>query len=155
MHRQHFYHHTKRSVIFIFGAIINVVCGSFELIHYLRHMWINKTKQKTTKKNFISSHLKPFWYAFMCVACTCIWKLVMTCIDCDVTIKLHILWRQIYGKRPTLPNGWNTKFRRGGTRNLSPEGVTLRSTIPLLWSKLQESCKTMFTCKWNKSAYLL
>jgi hypothetical protein len=39
--------------------------------------------------------------------------------------------------------------------NLSPEGVTLHSTIPLLWSKLQESCKTMFTCKWNKSAYLL
>jgi hypothetical protein len=39
--------------------------------------------------------------------------------------------------------------------NLSPEGVTLRSTIPLLWSKLQESCKTKFAYRLNKSAYFL
>jgi hypothetical protein len=46
-----------------------------------------------------------------------VWKLVMAWIDCDVTIKRPILWRQMYGKRPTLPNGWNMKFWRGGTRS--------------------------------------
>jgi hypothetical protein len=47
---------------------------------------------------------------------------------------------------------WKTHIEQG---NLSPEGVTLRSTIPLLWSKLQESCKTKFAYRLNKSAYVL
>jgi hypothetical protein len=37
IHRQHFYYHTKCSVIFIFGAINDhyVVCRSFEITKYL------------------------------------------------------------------------------------------------------------------------
>jgi hypothetical protein len=59
--------------------------------------------------------LNIVYYFYLC--CLYVWKLVTTCIDCDVTIELRVLWRQIYGKRPTLPNGWSTKFRRGGSRN--------------------------------------
>jgi hypothetical protein len=59
-----------------------------------------------------------------------IWELVMTWIDCDVKIKLRILRRQIYWKRPTRLNGWNTIFWRGGTRSfVANEHVTSASQI--------------------------
>jgi hypothetical protein len=68
MHRQYFYYHTKRSAIYVHfwsnnQLIINVVCGSFEIINYLRHMKIN---QQQKKNHFIAAETILTYCFYVC-----------------------------------------------------------------------------------------